>query len=164
MSDIEDDFKGVLDQFEDAQKGKSTGVSEEVRAEDAWVARYDELRRKVIRPTMENLGAQLQKRGHDVNIVEQQFRRDNRAIPMEASIRMDIYLATERTRTSIGMDRRPHVAFTTHHRSQMVQVFVCDMTSQGGVISKIADLPLEKIDAIYVKDKFVTLFNRLMKR
>src|SRR6185436_8555147 len=96
--------------------------------EDKWVARFEDIRRTVIKPTLEKLGEQIRTREHDFNIVETKFRRDNRAIPDEASIRMDIYLATERTRTNVGADRRPHIAFTTHHRSEMVQVTICDIT------------------------------------
>lgn len=136
----------------------------ELSAEDTWVVKFDEVRRKVIRPTLESLGEQIRQREHDFNIVETAFVRENRAIPVEATIRMDIYLATERTRTVIGMDRRPFLGFTTHHRSEMVQVSICDITARGGVISKIGEYPLDKVDAALVREKFIALFKRLLSQ
>ena len=157
-----DELKTLLKTY-DTQKGKDRAPDKELAAEEAWVAKFVALRDKVIRPTMEELGKELQKHGHDFNIVEKQFRRaDNRATPEEASIRIDIYLSNERTRTVIGQDRRPHVALATHHRSQMVQLFICDITSRGGVVSKVGDYPLERVDAALIRDKFVALFKRLL--
>lgn len=154
-----DDLGGLLDKFQDSL---STDTRDEAtKAEDAWVARFDELRRSVIRPTLDALGKQIQQREHDYNIVETQFRRGHRPMPDEASIRMDIYLSNERTRTNIGMDRRPHLAFQTHHRSEMVQVLICDITSKGGVVSKVGDFPIERVDATFIREKFVALFKRL---
>jgi hypothetical protein len=164
MSGTDEELNGLLDQFEKNQKGKAQGRRAAVTEEDKWIAKFEEVRRNVIRPTLEKLGEQIRKRDHDFNIVETQFRRDNRAIPDEASIRMDIYLATERTRTGIGMDRRPFLGFTTHHRSEMVQVTVSDMTASGGVISKIGEYPLESIDAFLVREKFIVVWNRLLHK
>jgi len=116
----------------------------------------------VIRPTMEQLGKEIEKRGHDFHIVARDFRRGNRPLPDEASIRIDIYLADEKTRTRINADKRPHVGFSTNHKKQTVNVTICDVTSRGGVESKVAEFPLDKIDAALIKDKFVALFKRLV--
>ena len=161
---MDEELKGLLDNLEKGNKSDVRGRKEALSAEDAWVAKFDEVRRKVIRPTLESLGGQLRLRDHDFNIVETPFRRENRATPDEASIRMDLYLATERTRTGIGMDRRPFLGFTTHHRSQTVQVTICDITSKGGVVSKIGEFPLEKVDAVLVREKFIALFKRLLSQ
>lgn len=154
-----DDLSGLLDKFQDNLSADTR--DEATKLEDAWVARFEELRKTVIRPTMEALGKQIQARGHDFNIVETQFRRGLRPTPDEASIRIDIYLSTERTRTNIGMDRRPHLGFVTHHRSSMAQVMICDITSKGGVVSKVGDYMLEQIDAAFIRERFVALFKRL---
>jgi hypothetical protein len=159
---MDDELKGLLDGLKKNHKTNVKTRQEELSAEDAWVAKFDELRRTVIRPTLEKLGEQIRSQEHDFNIVEVQFNRQNRAIPIEASIRMDIYLATERTRTGIGTDRRPFLGFTTHHRSEMVQVSICDITARGGVISKIGEYPLDKVDAVLVREKFIALFKRLL--
>jgi len=161
---MDQDLKVLLDRLDSSQKNKKQGRAKALTEEDAWVGKFEEVRRKVIKPTLESLGEQIRTRDHDFNIVETKFRRDNRAIPDEASIRIDIYLSNERTRTGVGMDRRPHVAFTTHHRSEMVHVTICDITSKGGVVSKIGEFPLEKIDAALVRDKFIALFNRLLSQ
>ena len=161
MSDTE--LSGLLDKLNKTQKETAKSKAAAVKAEDAWVAKFDKLKNDVIRPTFETLGQKVRAREHDFNIVETPFvRTDTRALPVEGSIRIDLYLNNERTRTIIGQDRRPGLAFQTHHRSQMVQVIISDITSRGGVVSKIGDFPLEKIDAAFIKDKFVALFKRLI--
>ena len=132
MSEIDNEVGAALQRFNDSQTKKAKDVEAAMREEDEWVKAFDQRRNKVIRPTLEALGAKLQAKEHDFNIVETQFRRDNRAVPDEASIRMDIYLATDRTRTGVGMDRRPCLLFKTHHRSKMVHLIVSDMTDRGG--------------------------------
>lgn len=49
----------------------------------------------------------------------------------------------------------------THHKKQVVQVVISDITSRGGSESKVAEVPPEQVDAHLIKDKFVALFKRL---
>lgn len=154
---------GLLDKFE--KKAKSSGLDKGAaeKAEEAWVAKFEDMKAKVLRPTLEMLGREVRKREHDFNIVELPFKRfDIRPMPQESMIRIDIYLANERTKTVINAERRPYLKFESHHRSQMVQVTICDITSRGGVESKIGDFTIDQIDAGFVKDKFVALFKRLL--
>ena len=153
-----DDLSSLLDRLDGAKPAPTAKVS----PEDAWVAKFNEHRAKVIRPTLELLGAEIERRGHDFLIVEKEFRRGNRAIPDEASIRIDLYLADEKSRTKINADRRPHLGFTTHAKTQVVRVTLCDITSKGGVESKVGDFTLDKVDTMFVRDKFVALFKRLV--
>ena len=113
---------------------------------------------------LEALGKEIEKRGHDFLIAEREFRRGNRAIPDEASIKIDIYLADEKSRTKINADRRPGLSFVTKHKTQMVQVLISDITSRGGSDSKIGEFPLEKVDTAFVRDKFIALFKRLVSK
>jgi len=164
MSDIDNEVGGVLERFNESLTDKRHAIEEAIKAEDDWVAEFDKKKKSLIRPTMEALGAKLQGKDHDFNIVETAFRRDNRAIPDESSIRMDLYLSTDRTRTGIGMDRRPYIQFKTHHRSKLVHLYVSDMTDRGGNVSKEGEYPLDKIDHVLIKEKFILLFHRLMRK
>ena len=153
-----DELSSLLDAL-DGAKPKAVSAT---GAEDAWVEKFNDHRAKLIRPTLEALGKEIEKRGHDFLVVEREFRRGNRAIPDEASIRIDIYLADEKTRTKINADRRPGLGFTTKHKSQTVVVTISDITSRGGIESKIGEFPIEKIDTNLIRDKFVALFKRLV--
>jgi hypothetical protein len=164
MSEIDNEVGAALQRFNDSLSKKSKDVEQAMREEDEWIAAFNERRKKVIRPTMDALGEKLRAKEHDYNLIETEFRRDNRAVPDEASIRMDIYLATDRTRTGIGMDRRPCLLFKTHHRSKLVHLIVSDMTDRGGEINKEGEYPLEKVDEVLIKEKFILLFHRLMRR
>jgi hypothetical protein len=164
MSEIDNEVRAALQRFNDSQSKKAKEIDEAVKEEDAWIAAFNERRDKVIRPTMEALGEKLRANEHDYNLVETQFRRDNRAVPDEASIRMDIYLAFDRTRTGVGMDRRPCLLFKTHHRSKLVHLVVSDMTDRGGEISKEGEYPLEQMTDVLIKEKFILLFHRLMRK
>jgi hypothetical protein len=77
---------------------------------------------------------------------------------------MDIYLATDRTRTGIGMDRRPCLLFRTHHRSKLVHLIVSDMTDRGGEIAKEGEYTLEQVSDVMIKEKFILLFQKLMRK
>ena len=164
MSEIDNEVGEALQRFNDSQTKKSKDIEQAIREEDEWIKAFNERRRKVIRPAMEALGEKLRAKEHDYNLVETEFRRDNRAVPDEASIRMDIYLATDRTRTGIGMDRRPCLLFKTHHRSKLVHLIVSDMTDRGGEISKEGEYTLENLNDVLVKEKFILLINRLMRK
>jgi len=153
-----DDLNALLDNYDSAK----VNPPDTKGGEDAWIEQFNAHREKVIRPTMEQLGKEIEKRGHDFHIVARDFRRGNRPMPDEASIRIDIYLADEKTRTRINADKRPHVGFVTNHKKQVVNVIICDVTSRGGVESKVAELPLDRVDATLIKEKFVALFKRLV--
>jgi hypothetical protein len=164
MSEIDHEVGEALQRFQDSQTKKAKDIEQAIREEDEWIAAFADKRARVIRPTMEALGEKLRAKEHDYNLVETQFRRDNRAVPDEASIRMDIYLATDRTRTGIGMDRRPCLLFKTHHRSKLVHLIVSDMTDRGGEIVKEGEYALEQVNDVLIKEKFILLFQRLMRR
>ena len=153
-----DNLNALLDDYDSAK----VNPPDTHGAEDAWIEQFNAHRDKVIRPVMEKLGKEIEKRGHDFHVVARDFRRGNRPMPDEASIRIDIYLADEKTRTRINADKRPHVGFVTNHKKQKVNVIICDVTSRGGVESKVAELPLEGIDESFIQGKFVALFKRLV--
>ena len=153
-----DNLSSLLDSYD----GAKVNPPDKSSAEDEWIAKFNAHRDKVVRPIMEQLGKEIEKRGHDFHIVSKDFRRGNRPLPDEASIRIDLYLADEKTRTKINADRRPHLGVSTNHKKQTVNVTICDVTSRGGIESKVAELPLDKIDAALIRDKFVALFKRLV--
>ena len=155
-----DDLDSLLDKLDSAK----TAASSAANPEDAWIAKFNEHRSKVIRPSLEALGKAIEARGHDFLIVEREFRRGNRAVPDEGQIRIDIYLNDEKSRTKINADRRPGLGFVTNHKKQTVNVMISDITSRGGNESKIGEFPLEKIDQALIKDKFVALFKRLVAK
>jgi hypothetical protein len=155
-----DDLDSLLDKLDGAAAAKSKAAN----PEDEWVEKFNAHRAKVIRPTLEALGKAIEARGHDFLIAEREFRRGNRAVPDEGQIRIDIYLADEKTRTKINADRRPGLGFITKVKAQTVQVMISDITSRGGVESKVGEFPLDKIDEAFIKDKFVALFKRLVAK
>ena len=164
MSEIDNEVGGVLERFNTALSDKKHQIEEAIKAEDEWIGTFDKRKREQYRPTLESLGEKLRAKEHDYNIVETQFRRDNRAIPDESSIRMDLYMSTDRTRTGIGMDRRPYLQLKTHHRSRMVHLILSDMTDRGGVVSKEGEYKLDEVTDVLIKEKFILLVQRLMRK
>jgi hypothetical protein len=156
-------LSGLLDKFEKKANPSAQEKSQAEKEEEAWIAKFENHKAKVILPALQALGQEVRKREHDFNVVQQPFKRiDTRPMPQESSIRIDIYLANERTRTVINAERRPYLKFESHHRSRKAQVTICDITSRGGVESKIGDFDIEQVDSQFVKDKFVALFKRLL--
>ena len=156
-----DELDSLLDRLDG---NKASAAAKAGSPEDEWVAKFNDHRAKVIRPTLESLGKAIEARGHDFLVVEREFRRGNRAIPDEAQIRIDIYLNDEKSRTKINADRRPGLGFVTKHKAQVVQVMISDITSRGGNESKVGEFPIDKIDESFIKDKFVALFKRLVAK
>lgn len=153
-----DDLGSLLDSYQDNQTKKE----EPKTPEELWVDKFYAHRAKVLKPALEALGREVEKRGHDFAVVETDFRKGNRAVPDEASIKIVLYLSNEKTRTKINADRRPHLAFYTVSKRSMVAVTICDITSRGGTESKIGEFILEGVDVNFVRDKFVALFKRLV--
>ena len=54
MSDTE--LSGLLDKLDKTQKDSSKSKAAAIKAEDAWVAKFEKLKNEVIRPTFEALG------------------------------------------------------------------------------------------------------------
>jgi hypothetical protein len=158
MPKTPNDLSSLLDSYD----GAKVNPPDKTSAENEWIEKFNAHRDKVIRPTFEALGKEVEKRGHDFHIVSRDFRRGNRPLPDEAAIRIDLYLADEKTRTKINADKRPHLGFVTNHKTKTVSVIICDVTSRGGVESKVAEFTLEKIDAPLINDKFLALFKRLL--
>src|SRR5688572_17025647 len=155
-----DDLDSLLDKLEGTKSASTAAAS----PEDAWVAKFNDHRAKVIRPALEALGKEIEKRGHSSTSAESEFSRGNRAIPDKTQLRIDIYLADEKSRTKINANRRPGLTFITKHKAQLVQVMISDITSRGGNDSKIGEFPLDKIDTAFIRDKFVALFKRLVAK
>ena len=156
---------GLLDKLGGKSKEEAKKAAAPADPGDAWIAKFNEHKQKVIRPTLEKLGYEIRAKEHDFNIVDMPFKRhEMNPKPTEASVRMDLYLNTERTRTMIGQDRRPHLAFTTNHKNKMIEVTICDITSRGGIASKIGDFTIEQVDAAFIRDKFVALFKRIVSQ
>ncbi len=59
MSEIDNEVGGVLERFNNSLTSKKQAIEEAVKAEDEWVAAFDQKRKSVIRPTMEALGEKL---------------------------------------------------------------------------------------------------------
>lgn len=155
-----DDLDSLLDKLE----GTKAAAAAAINPEDAWIAKFNDHCAKVIRPTLESLGKAIEARGHDFLVAQREFRRGNRAVPDEAQIRIDIYLADEKSRTKINADRRPGLGFVTKVKAQSVQVVISDITSRGGIESKVGEFPIDKIDEAFIKEKFVALFKRLVAK
>jgi len=164
MSEIDNEVGGVLERFNTALSDKKHQIEEAIKAEDEWIATFEKKKREPYRPTLESLGEKLRAKEHDYNIVETQFRRDNRAVPDESSVRMDLYMSTDRTRTGIGTDRRPYLQLKTHHRSRKVHLILSDMTDRGGTIAKEGEYPLDDVTDVLIKEKFILLVQRLMRK
>jgi hypothetical protein len=156
---------GLLDKLGGKAKEEAKKPAAPAQPGDAFIAKFNEHKQKVIRPTLEKLGAEIRAQDHDFNIVDTPFKRhEMNPRPTEASVRIDLYLNTERTRTMIGQDRRPHLAFTSNHKTGMVEVTLCDITSRGGVASKVGDFAIERVNAAFIRDKFVALFKRIVSQ
>src|SRR5204863_6622061 len=68
-------LKGLLDKLGNSAAPSPKEKTQAENAEEAWIAKFEDRKRKVIRPTFEALGQEVRKREHDFNIIEFPFKR-----------------------------------------------------------------------------------------
>lgn len=165
-STIDKELQELLDKYEERQLGRRENRAQALSDEDKFIEEFNELRLAVIRPGMERVGRQIRLRDHQYTITEGDFIRERGSIakPDEAWIKMTIFLAHEPERTRVGDVGRPHLAFTTDHRTKKVILELSDKTAVGGQTWKEGEYLPNQISALFIQEKFLALFARLARK
>src|SRR5258706_858985 len=75
-------LSGLLDKFEKTAKPSTQEKTQAEKTEEAWIAKFENHKAKVLFPALQQLGQEVRKREHDFNIVQQPFKRiDTRPRP-----------------------------------------------------------------------------------
>ena len=145
---LRDELDKLLQQY-DEQRRVVLAREQKVRDEDAaFVARFSELRRSVIRPAFEVAAAMLAERGHKVSIAEQEFAAGPAGKVTEAGISLHIVPAG--TQSTVHDERGPALSISTRHYNKTVWI----NTGKPAEVSK-GSYALEKIERRLVEEELV---------
>ena len=112
---------------------------------------------------MEKLGAKLRERDHDYSITEGDFRPPHgaRAEPDEAFIKMTVYLSHLKDRTRSEHSKVPYINFVSDHRHKKIKIPISDYSETGGSVTKMGEFDIKQLTGIFLREKFLFLFQRL---
>lgn len=145
---LREELDKLLNQY-DEQRRVVLAREQKVREEDAaFIARFAELRRGVIRPAFEVAAAMLAERGHQVSIAEQEFSVGPASKPTEAGI--SIHIVPAGTQSTVQDERGRALSISTRHYNKTVWF----NTGKPAEVSK-GNYPLEKVDRQLVEAELI---------
>jgi hypothetical protein len=160
---FEDQLNDLLDVYEKGQAGKRDNRETALNEEAQFIATFLDVRKNELRPAMEKLGGKLRQRDHDYSITEGDFRPPHgaRAEPDEAFIKMSVYLSHLKDRTRSEHSKVPYINFISDHRNKKIKISISDYTETGGSVTKMGEFDIKQLNAIFLGEKFLFLFQRL---
>jgi hypothetical protein len=143
-------------------ENRETALTEEAQ----FIENFYVVRSRDLRPMLEKMGHKLQARDHDYSLTEGDFQppHGSRAQADEAFLKMSIFLAHLKDRTRTHFSKIPYISFTTDHRKRKVAVHTSDFTETGGQVVKEGDYDLNQLSPMFVQEKFLQLFTRLIRK
>jgi hypothetical protein len=158
---VSDNFGAELDRLLDQYDEKRRAVTarkEQVKADEAaFLAEFAELRRSVIRPVFEAVGAALRARGHASTIVEEDYAIQSGGKSTEAKISILIAVAGG-DGASPRPDQSPSLAFVTRHYNRAVEIHGGNVSSQSAPSAgPRGEYQLRQITTELVREKLLAL-------
>ena len=156
---LKDALATMLDAY-DARRRAEVEREQQSRDEAAaFLRRFAELRRDVIRPVFEAAGALLEARGHRFSITEQEFSGATGHIT-EAGISLRVVLGGG-VRTP-GHDDRLALSFTTRHYNRTVWINSGEAPNAGGIAGAKGAYALERVTSQLVEEEVIAFVGRLV--
>ena len=155
MADHMHDALGkMLDQYDERQRGDLARVQQAKDEDAAFLARFDELRRDVVRPVFESAGALLAARGHEFRIYEEEFSADRGGKVAEAGISIQFLPAGMQSQAHAD-DHARSLSITTRHYNKTVWINAGVAMNAGGIAGSKGAYPLEKISRQLIEEELV---------
>jgi hypothetical protein len=151
----------LLDQYDDTRR-EAQARRDQTAADGAmYLEQFAELRRAVVRPVFEAVGAMLAERGHKFSIAEEEFTSPGAGkTSREASIVLRITPAGME-KPAPGIDDKRSLSFTTRHYNKTVSVRNGAVPYEGSG-SKSAQ-PIARITMQLVEEEVLKLMAALVK-
>jgi hypothetical protein len=168
MSDPHEAFRvelgRLLDSHDEKRRAEAARIRQVKDDEQAFLRRFDELRRSIVRPVFESAREVLIARGHSAAISEQEFVSEPGGKATEASISIRILPAGIDLAVS-GADGGPVLTIATRHYSKCVEI-------RGGLIDSQSaraagahgEYRFEQITAERVRTELLQLIAELVRR
>jgi hypothetical protein len=143
---------------------RSLDVAREKKSKDddaLFLTSFSELRRNVVRPVFERVGAMLAERGHSFDISEEEFGADAAGRVREAGISLLIAPAGMPAQLHAG-DHERSLSVTTRHYNKTVWVSGGRALDAGGVAGAKGAYALERVNQQLIEEEAVKLVAAVM--
>jgi hypothetical protein len=162
--DLDVELAKLLDQYDDKRRTVEERRRQVKTDEDAYQKAFANLRREVIRPVFDAVGAVLKARGHDFTISEEDGAAEPADKTREAAISMQIMPA--------GLEKSaqpeapfPSLSFVTRHYNKTVCIRASNAVPKlNGGASPRGDYPLAQIDKELVRSELLKLIAGIVGR
>jgi hypothetical protein len=143
---------------------RSADVAREKKTKDddeLFLTRFAELRRTVVRPVFEEVGAMLAERGHSFDISEEEFAGDAGGKVREAGISLRIAPAGMPAPLHAD-DHERSLSVSTRHYNKTVWVSGGRALHAGGTAGAKGAYAIERVDRQLVEEEVVRLVGAVM--
>jgi hypothetical protein len=143
----------MLDQYDERRRGDLARVRKAKDDDALFIERFVEIRRSVVRPAFDAVGAILAERGHTVRISEVEFSADPNGKTTEAGISIQIAPA--------GMEPQPageRRSFSVSTRQYNKTVWINDDGAAfyaGGSLTGKGAYTLDRVDGKLVEEELI---------
>jgi DNA gyrase/topoisomerase IV subunit A len=114
------ELEAILDGYEKKQLEERLRQDQEQYELETYIEDFKELREKVIRPVMEDMGDILEQKGHDFKIKEKEYSMDKKAFATEARIEFKIFPRSNAE--EFYAENHPSVMFSSDVTSRNIKV------------------------------------------
>jgi hypothetical protein len=119
--DFDAELGKLLDQYDQKRSAVAARMRQVKADEVAFLDEFANLRRSVVRPVFEAVGAVLKTRGHDFGIVEDEYASEAGAKTTEAKISIRI-LPAGPDGSAPSPEQCPSLAFATRYYNRVVEI------------------------------------------
>ena len=114
------ELEALLDSYEKKQLEAKLRQDQEQYELEMYLEDFKELREKVVRPVMEDMGDILEQKGHDFKIREREYSVDKKAFAIEARIEFKIFPRSNAE--EFYAENHPSLMFSSDVASRKVKV------------------------------------------
>jgi len=152
----------MLDRYDEARR-LAQDRQQQAKADDAlFLQRFADLRRGVVRPVFEAVGALLQERGHGFSISEGDYAVDASGRSTEAGIAIHILPAGMEPSLQAN-DPLLSLSITTRHYNKTVSIIGGEAAVPGGLAGSRGAYEVAQIDTELVEGELLKLVAGILK-
>ena len=131
MADEKDSLDKLLDRYDEKQKERVANIKKSEQERDAFLSEFVDVRERVIRPVLDDIGAQLTRRGHQFSIDSRDFNPENSGSDNQAEITMRFYIGKSQARSHLNYEY-PSLSFIAQRHQKNVVLHSSNMTPGYG--------------------------------
>lgn len=131
MADEKLSLDKLLDRYDDKQKARTAGIKKREQERDSFLAEFMDIREKLIRPVFEEIGTQLNMRGHRFSIDSKDYYPENSGSDNRAEITIRLYFGNGQSSRYMNHDY-PFLSFIAQQFQHTVVLHASNMTPGHG--------------------------------